>query len=329
MILDSPVGFQKLRQALVEEGDCRWMYPDNKGWVSTGVGFKIDASGEPGKQGWEPALALPWQNVTPEWDVEKEWKKIKDMKADGENHPGQWFADKTLLRITSAEVQKHFERLARGKYATYKNSWRWYRDFDSFPGDAQLGVLARSWAELKPEYRFNRACYYRDWLWAAEESPYQKIVPTRRNTLWRLFVNAAVVESNSSYNRQEIYWPQDLGSPSTPPFHFRSLVRQPDWAGAFRFLNGQWIFVQLRMLDSLRAHELMRLWAMRGGVKASNPSWNWPRMEFAISVVWHGHLPDYSEDREGTASKLIEDDYTQAINFLRMRGLLPASTKKK
>lgn len=331
-IITTAEGTDKLARALYEEGRCGHMYPDSLGLVSTGIGSLIDASKENPQAPWTPAHAsdLPWHGTTADWGIDDEWKKMKDegrkMLASGRLHPGQWFRPMARLTLTDAEVQRRFENQARTKVTGLKR-WRWYRQFDSFPADAQVAIVARSWGPLLENYRFNRACCYRDWQWAQQEVDFAGLPPTRRHNLFIMLGNAATVDSSNQYDHNKIYWPTELPVTSSAAYRFRLLITQPDWAGAFRRLNGEWIYNQLRMLDSLSAEALMRLWAMKGGVKASNPSWGWARMEFAISVVWHGHLPDYSEDME-TAAKLTDDDHTQAIRFLSIKGLLTAKKKR-
>lgn len=307
----------KLRQALIEEGEYPWMYPDKRGLVSTAQGFLIDASGQKSGNPWDPALSLPWQNVTPENTVEKEWKKIKGMKEEGKKRHGGTFDKDTTLRLPPGSLRPLFDSKARGIQSRIKTWWI-LRDFDSFPADAQFGLLVRAWAALQPTYKLCKAACERDWMWAAEEAPWPDIVPTRRETLLRLFRNAAVVEADNSYDRQKVYWPQSLGTPpSTPRIAFRTTVRSGDWNRAFEILNGLWIRDMLQVLDSLETAHRNALYAMKNHMRIARPELNWVRMEFALYVVYQNIFALQADDYQSSGRMLQvgQGDQAEAMQF--------------
>jgi len=120
------------------EGSVPWMYVDQKGLVTTGIGNLIDPV--------ENALRLPWTHgvggpaATPE-EVMAAFKKVKTQGQPGSGGGTQ--GGLTDLRLTEDGVHQLV-----GMKLTDNEQWlrQAIPQWDSLHADAQLGLLSMAWA---------------------------------------------------------------------------------------------------------------------------------------------------------------------------------------
>jgi hypothetical protein len=163
------------------EGYVSWMYLDTEGYVTTGMGNKIDPIGL--------ALALPWDRTRMGVPanlvaIRAEWTKIKAMISLAER--GANAAEEyTTLRLSPAAIAS----LIDAKLIEYANTLKTYKSFAAFeawPADAQLGLLSMAWAmgpNFEPKFpKFSAACAIQDWTTAANQCQMNDTpMPTARN----------------------------------------------------------------------------------------------------------------------------------------------------
>ncbi len=162
------------------EGEVNYMYLDSRGWVSTGVGNKIDETPKPmtpatpqqrsaslavaGKIHWQlsgaPATA---DQVAVDWDSVK---GRLDLASFGHLQ----FEALTKVRITAEEIQRIVatKLLEMEGVLTTRPE---FVDFATWPASAQLATLSMCWG-LGPAFRFPdfQACVVsHNWAGAAAE----------------------------------------------------------------------------------------------------------------------------------------------------------------
>ena len=124
----------------VFEGWVSWMYLDVKGLVTTGMGNLIDPM--------SAALTLPWVDGggTPadQDAMAAEWQAVKNNVALAQQG-AQIAKEVTSLRLGDADIEAlvldkldHNESILKA-YSAFAN-------FDTWPADAQLGLLSMAWA---------------------------------------------------------------------------------------------------------------------------------------------------------------------------------------
>ncbi|MER7949662.1 peptidoglycan-binding domain-containing protein [Streptomyces sp. NPDC096079] len=193
------------------EGRVDFMYLDTKGYVSTGIGNKIDETARDNSAPTEEeraaslaaAFRLAWRvnggdtearpdEITNEWDT---------VKAHLELAPAGHLAFQpplTSLHVTDEEIDRHvFEKLDEMEGVLVSRPE--FGDFGSWPANAQLATLSMCWA-LGPMFDFPMFRGYvaqRDWAGAAGECHFTPDVGTivTRNHLDRAhFQLAGTVE---------------------------------------------------------------------------------------------------------------------------------------
>jgi hypothetical protein len=199
------------------EGHTNWMYLDVKGYVSTSVGIKIDETvrelspptPEERAASLKQARAIAWRlgaedgDPASEADIDAEWDRVKAAMdhAQGGGGRGSWFDQTAQLRIDDDEVG----RLVWARLDEMERHLRTVSDFagyDSWPADAQLGLLSMSWA-MGPFFadggrwpNFRAACAGGDWTTASQQCRFNPEIGTivkRNNRDQRCFLNAATV----------------------------------------------------------------------------------------------------------------------------------------
>ncbi|MGW4230424.1 peptidoglycan-binding domain-containing protein [Streptomyces sp. NPDC004980] len=163
------------------EGRVDFMYLDQKGWVSTGIGNKIDetvrADSTPteGERAASLALAaeLAWRDTAgnpagPD-QVAADWDAVK-ARLDLASQGHRAFEPLTALRLEDAEIDRHvFAKL--DQMESFLLGRPEFTDFGSWPADAQLATLSMCWA-LGPAFRFPTLQGHvqtRNWNGAADE----------------------------------------------------------------------------------------------------------------------------------------------------------------
>ncbi|MER5555844.1 peptidoglycan-binding domain-containing protein [Streptomyces sp. NPDC002793] len=163
------------------EGRVNFMYLDQKGWVSTGIGNKIDetvrADSAPteGERAASLALAteLGWRDTsgtpaTPD-QVAADWDAVKS-RLDLASQGHRAFEPLTALRLEDGEIDRHvFAKL--DQMESFLVGRPEFADFGSWPANAQLATLSMCWA-LGPAFRFPTLQGHvqaRNWSGAADE----------------------------------------------------------------------------------------------------------------------------------------------------------------
>jgi hypothetical protein len=198
------------------EGVVPWMYLDVKGLVTVGVGNLVDPV--------ELAVQLPFRlranpdtAASPE-QIAEEWRRIKS--SPGLSKAGYRACEPlTQLTLDDAGIDALIaQRLIANEpvLKTYPS----FREFDSWPADAQLGLLSMAWA-LGPGGpvgfpHFATACGNQDFAEAAancaiSENGNPGVAPRNRANR-TLFRNAAVVVAGgSAYDPAALSYPTVLG----------------------------------------------------------------------------------------------------------------------
>lgn len=146
------------------EGRLPFMYLDIKGLVTTGIGNLADPV--------SLALRMPWRSAdgstATDAAIRAEWAAVKARK-DLIQDPAA-FKGVTELRLSSDGIDQIMTSKLLQNEAIIRQVWP---AWDTFPADAQLGVLSMAWA-MGPYFwqkfpRFTRHIAARDWTRAADE----------------------------------------------------------------------------------------------------------------------------------------------------------------
>jgi GH24 family phage-related lysozyme (muramidase) len=211
------------------EGVVSFMYLDIKGLVTIGVGNLIDpvsaATAIPFRWKNKPGIKTPGAPASAA-DITAEWNRLKqDQSLAQKGYKA--CAKITDLEIDDTTMNKLINQRLTGN-ESYLKRRKWCADYDSWPADAQLGLLSMAWAmgPAGPEvYHFNTfmdACSKMDFDTAANnckmsEAGNPGVVP--RNVADRqLFSNAAAVlagEKDFDYKRETLYYPIVMLKPIT------------------------------------------------------------------------------------------------------------------
>lgn len=200
------------------EGRVHSPYCDILGLITVGVGNLIDPI--------SLAEQLPWTLETGERadlaQVRADWHKLKSNAAYYSKRHWRFARDDTKIRLTDEAI----DELVAKKLAEFESYLRrkHFPDFDSFPADAQLGIMSMAWA-VGPGFpakfpNFSRCVLARDWTGAVASCKIREegnpgVVP--RNACNRLcFSNAAFVERNG-LERSTLHWPEAATIPAAPP----------------------------------------------------------------------------------------------------------------
>ncbi len=237
-----------------EGGAIDYMFLDVAGRVGTAFGIDLDFNGS----GPSPSLALSRSQGLPKakalnWvvraagaaastdQVAREWETIKALPMPARVYT--WYYQYTKLQLTRESMENRVMQLLKWNEATLKQNAA-FKDFESWPADAQLAVLGLSWngvghivgnthGSLSHPESFRAACKTEDFNLA---STYCRMVSAVNNaSIYRrsmaqktLLLNAAIVvreEVLGSYQRSTLYWPRMLAprAVTTPPHPY--LVR--------------------------------------------------------------------------------------------------------
>ncbi|MBH0779436.1 hypothetical protein [Nocardia bovistercoris] len=193
-------------------GRVPWMYLDDSGAVRTGIGYLLDACRAPRSEpsagerarSHEIARALDWRlgvdgPPASEVDIDAEWDLVK-ARLDLVPRGCEQFETFTKLRLSEDVI----DELLIGRLAELEHVLRGrapFAEFDSWPADAQLGLLSMGWA-MGPKFslpEFEAAAARRDWTAAAELCRITSASDAARDDRdRRLFRNAAVVQESGA-----------------------------------------------------------------------------------------------------------------------------------
>lgn len=201
------------------EGRVPHMYLDILGLVTCGVGNLIDPVSE--------ALKVTWYRDSDgasagENEVRAAWNALKARPDLAKRHTSHARAV-TGLHLRESDIDDLVMRRLRENEAYIKKTLPL---FDSFPADAQLGILSMAWAVgagfTKKFPTFTAAALKEDWMSARNACTIREdgnpgVVP--RNRANRVcFANAALVKSHGM-PLGVLHWPsvaEPRGEPSTP-----------------------------------------------------------------------------------------------------------------
>jgi hypothetical protein len=213
------------------EGVVPFMYQDVKGLITIGMGNLIDpiglAVGLPFRRRKKPGVANPGTPAT-RAEIEAEWRLIKSKPELARK--GHRACDPLCSLELDATAIDRLITAKLNNNETFLKHQKWFRDFDSWPADAQMGLLSMAWA-MGPGFgatwpHFRAACERMDFAGtkdsAAENCKMKEagnpgVVPRNRADK-RLFENAAAVlagEADSFYTRPVLYYPTVLMKPTT------------------------------------------------------------------------------------------------------------------
>lgn len=204
------------------EGRVPYMYLDVLGLVTVGVGNLVDpvlaAQALPFRFKNRPGIAAPGSAATAD-QIAAEWQTLKNdpsLKTRGY---------KACEPITQLELSDDaidsliIDRLTKNE--SFLKRQPWFQDFDTWPADAQLGLLSMAWA-MGPAGpgtfpSFRAACQRLDFNTAAAQCKMNEagnpgVVP-RNQANFTLFSNAAIVVAGAAQGglqRSNLYYPQVL-----------------------------------------------------------------------------------------------------------------------
>jgi GH24 family phage-related lysozyme (muramidase) len=200
------------------EGEVAFMYLDTKGLVTTGIGNLIDpmslATPLPFQLKAVNKLKAPAGRAATRLEIETEWKFIK-------NHPqrqklitgGHRLCEpETDLELSDANRAQLFSRKSTSNERQLRGA---FPDYDWWPADAQLGLMAMAWglgAGFPARWpKFSAACKRKDFDAAAADSHISTWRKERNDASTRLFTNAARVLANPDhYTVTTFYYPRIL-----------------------------------------------------------------------------------------------------------------------
>jgi hypothetical protein len=204
------------------EGRVAYMYVDVKQLVTVGVGNLIDpvavAQALPFQFKNKPGISAPGSPATPD-QITAEWQTIKnDLSLATRGFRA--CEPLTQLELSDDAIDALIiDRLTKNE--SFLKRQQWFQNFETWPADAQLGLLSMSWAMgpggpgAFPQFR--AACRNLDFQTAAAQCKMNEagnpgLVPRNQANV-TLFSNAAVVladKSQVSLQPATLYYPRVL-----------------------------------------------------------------------------------------------------------------------
>jgi GH24 family phage-related lysozyme (muramidase) len=197
------------------EGSIPYMYLDIKGLVTIGIGNLIDPIGS--------ALTLPFVRKSDgssasQAEITAEWNKVK-AATNLAQQGAKAAAAVTTLMLTPGSITALVLAKLDSNVATLKRTTA-FAAFESWPADAQLGLLSMAWA-LGPSFAagwptFTAAVGRGDWPGAAANCQISTAgnpgVAPRNAADVQLFTNAAAVKTAGS-DPSVLWYPKTAHSP--------------------------------------------------------------------------------------------------------------------
>lgn len=201
--------FQKTQSQF--EGSAKnfdYMYTDAIGFVTTGMGNKIDDNSptdkSPGINGYGPALKLPWihksdgQQAT-QAEIIQDWQTVKNAHTADGTYDAPNDAKITQLKLAQPALQ---DLIASQIVSNEEVLLKSFPNFADFPADAQMAIHGMAWAMgagFVPAYGFTKfaaAANAQDWPTAKANSAFKGAAAQRKAAHDKMFDNAAVVAAN-------------------------------------------------------------------------------------------------------------------------------------
>jgi GH24 family phage-related lysozyme (muramidase) len=191
------------------EGRVPWMYLDAKALVTVAVGNVVDPV--------DAAISLPFvrktdQRAATRDEIRAEWQLLKD-KSELAQKGYRACEAITSLRLTEATMDDLVHQKLDADESVLKTA---FPDWDSWPADAQLGVLSMAWA-LGAGFpvhwpKFASAAKAQDWFAAAAGCKIREVghrgVKLRNVAHVVLFNNAAAVKGKA-LDLSTLHYPAD------------------------------------------------------------------------------------------------------------------------
>jgi hypothetical protein len=213
------------------EGRIPYMYLDVLGLVTVGVGNLVDpvsiAQALPFRFKNNPGIAAPASAATPD-QIAAEWQRLKnDPTLKTRGHLA--CEPITQLELSADAIDDLIlDRVTKNE--AFLKSQQWFQSFDTWPADAQLGLLSMAWA-MGPGGpagfpHFRAACQGLDFSVAATECKMNEagnpgLVPRNQANV-TLFSNAAIVLAREAQGgglqRQNLYFPTTLTAAESATF---------------------------------------------------------------------------------------------------------------
>ena len=204
------------------EGVVPYMYVDVKQLVTVGVGNLIDpvalATALPFQFKNKPGIATPGAPASQD-QITAEWQKIKsDTTLAHRGHLA--CAPITDLELNDDAIDSLIAQRLNQNEAFLKKQPP-FKDWDTWPADAQLAVLSMAWAMgaggVMNFHNFCAACTKLDFNGAAAESKMSEVgnpgVIPRNRANFTLLSNAAVVQAadaSAGLDRSTVFYPKRL-----------------------------------------------------------------------------------------------------------------------
>jgi hypothetical protein len=202
--------------------------------VATGMGITFGKQeGLPAARAcsWAYKLGHPRQNQPCDrGDIENDYNTVLSMTAEGSKGGGnrQVWKDATVCRINPDSLRTQVSRKLDSNINTLKTTYsKFFRDFESYPADAQLALASVGWA-VGPNFpltwhKLSDASLNQ--RWDGDEIPPKWIASkqclfghpigtqiTRMQHQVTMFKNAASVQAGGGFPNQ-LYWPKRLLMP--------------------------------------------------------------------------------------------------------------------
>ncbi len=204
------------------EGRVSYMYLDVKGLVTVGVGNLVDpvsvAQTLPFRFKNRPGIGAPGSPATPD-QIAQEWQRLK---SDPSLAVKMYTACDPITQLELADDAIDSLILSRlTQNESFLKRQQWFQGFDTWPADAQLGLLSMAWA-MGPAGpgafpTFRAACQKLDFKTAAVECRMNEagnpgLIPRNQANV-TLFSNAAIVLAGAVQNgfqSSNLYYPRVL-----------------------------------------------------------------------------------------------------------------------
>lgn len=204
------------------EGSIPYMYVDVKQLVTVGVGNLIDpvhlALELPFQFKNKPGAATPGAPASQE-HIAAEWQRVKSDTSLAKKGCRACEAI-TELELSDAAIDSLIAQRLTGN-ETFLKARPPFKNWDTWPADAQLAVLSMAWAmgvgNVMNFHKFCAACAALDFNTAAAESKMQEagnpgVIPRNRAN-FKLLSNAAIVQASgpdAGFEPSTLYYPKIL-----------------------------------------------------------------------------------------------------------------------
>jgi hypothetical protein len=208
------------------EGCVRYMYLDIKGLVTVGIGNLVDpveaAQALPFQFKNQPGIAAPGSAATAD-QIAAEWATLK---SNPNLAPRGFTACEPITQLELSDDSINTLVLTRlSQNESFLKRQRWFSNFDTWPADAQMGLLSMAWA-MGPAGpgafpNFRAACQNLEFSVAAAQCQMNEtgnpgLIPRNRAN-FALFSNAAVVLASGvsgGLQSASLYFPRQLMAPA-------------------------------------------------------------------------------------------------------------------